>query len=139
MALIGGGGAGNVSGGNPSGTGTSLNYIGDHCYAYSGIVGANNVETTLVLFDTANQYIVSKTQLMCAVSTGDDTRYKIYFNDIIVIQFGIDTSGQYGTEEDPSPAIDLIVPPYTTVKITAANVTNTNSLDQTATFTGRVY
>ena len=38
MALIGGGGAGNVAGGNPSGTGTSLNYIGDHCYAYSGDV-----------------------------------------------------------------------------------------------------
>ena len=36
MALRGGGGAGNVAGGNPSGIGTSLNYVGDHVYAFSG-------------------------------------------------------------------------------------------------------
>ena len=36
MALVGGGGAGNIAGSNPAGTGTSLNHIGDHVYANSG-------------------------------------------------------------------------------------------------------
>ena len=36
MALVDGGGAPNVAGGNPAGTGTSINYVLDRVYAYSG-------------------------------------------------------------------------------------------------------
>jgi len=38
MALGGGGGAGYTAGGNPSGSGTSLNIVGDHIY------GNNNID-----------------------------------------------------------------------------------------------
>ena len=59
MALIGGGGAGNVAGGsNPTGTGGGLNYIGKHAYAYSGDVGIPSTTTSMLDFTTAfNSYI----------------------------------------------------------------------------------
>ena len=54
---------GNPTGGaNPSGTGSSINYIGNHCYANSGPVtveDANTGNTTLIDFTTGNAYIVA--------------------------------------------------------------------------------
>ena len=67
MPLVGGGGAGNIAGGNPAGTGTSLNYIGNHAYAYSGNFSSTGTDdTTYLEFDLAlNQYIV------CLLYTSD--------------------------------------------------------------------
>ena len=52
MPLVGGGGAGNIAGSNPSGIGSSLNIIGDHIY------GNNNVDMssgeTAVFFNHTN-------------------------------------------------------------------------------------
>ena len=60
MALLGGGGAGNVAGGgNPAGTSFNLNYLGDFCYAYSGIVEQNAGDvTTLLDFTTGSEIAV---------------------------------------------------------------------------------
>lgn len=52
MALVGGGGAGNVAGSNPAGTGTSLNVIGDHIYGNNNI--AISAEDTVTLFNHTN-------------------------------------------------------------------------------------
>ena len=41
MALVGGGGAPNVAGSNPAGVGSSLNYVGNLVYAYSGDITLN--------------------------------------------------------------------------------------------------
>ena len=77
MALVGGGGAGNVAGSNPSGTGT-LNFIGDHAYAYSGPItdsasGAAN--TTVLKFDVPfNTYIIAKINWISSLS-GNSARY----------------------------------------------------------------
>jgi len=68
MALIGGGGSGNVAGGNPSGTGTGLTYVGDHCYAYSGeITSGTSGDSTMLDFSTgANSYIVGYSLVLVA-------------------------------------------------------------------------
>ena len=42
------GGGNPVSGANPSGTGTILNYIGSHAYAYSGDVSVDGNATTML-------------------------------------------------------------------------------------------
>ena len=61
MALVGGGGAPNVAGSNPTGTGTGLNYIGDHAYAYSGEVDNNGSSATTALkFTTGNEYVLGQ-------------------------------------------------------------------------------
>ena len=77
MPLVGGGGAGNVSGGNPSGTGT-LNFIGDHAYAYSGAItdgASGGANTTVLKFDVPfNTYIVAKINWISSLS-GNSARY----------------------------------------------------------------
>jgi len=120
---------------------STLQFTPDNKYAQavSGIVGATNIETTLIEFKTNSEYIKGKIQMTCAISTGHDTRYKIYFNNIIIFQYGMDTSGQYGTEEDPDQPVFVIVPSFTTVKITATNVSTSDSIDQVAIFTGEVH
>jgi len=120
-------------------TGLTLNYIGKHCYGISGVIGVDNNETSLLEFQTSSEYIKGKIQMTCAISTGHDTRYKIYFNNVIIFQYGMDTSGQYGTEEDPDQPVFVIVPPFTSVKITATNVSTSDSIDQVAIMTGRLY
>ena len=54
MALVGGG---NPVGSNPAGTSSSLNFTGDHCYAYSGNIlsaGAASADTTYLDFTMPN-------------------------------------------------------------------------------------
>jgi len=57
MPLVGGGGAGNVTGGNPTGTGAGLNFVGSHAYGYSGSIqsaGAASADTTYLDFTMPN-------------------------------------------------------------------------------------
>ena len=60
MALVGGGGAGNVAGSNPAGVGTSINYIGNHAYAYAGALSASTSAETRLNFTTGALYIVGR-------------------------------------------------------------------------------
>ena len=56
MPLIGGGGAGNVAGGaNPSGTGSGINYIGKHAYAYNSITAGTTDATIGLQFTTGGE------------------------------------------------------------------------------------
>ena len=58
MALIGGGGAGNVAGGaNPSGTGSSLNIVGDHIFGNNNLT-ANNTAVTMFNHTNGAYYAV---------------------------------------------------------------------------------
>ena len=91
MALVGGGGAPNVAGSNPAGTGTSLNYIGDHVYAYSGTFQSLNATATMLQFTTGSEYI--KGQLVCNgaidfstgnIDSGVVTGFKISIDDQVV-------------------------------------------------------
>jgi len=120
-------------------TGLTLNYIGKHCYGISGVVSVNNNETSLLEFQTSSEYIKGKIQMTCASDTGEDTRFKIYFNNVIIFQYGMDNTGEYGGEEDPDQPVFVIVPPFTSVKITAMNSSSSASINQVAIMTGRLY
>ena len=116
-----------------------LSIIGSHCYAYSGITAVNNNETSLLEFSVGSEYVVGKLQLTNASDTAKDSRYKIYLNEQIIYQYGTDVSGEYGSEEDPDPPLNIIVPPFTRVKISAQNSEDSTTINQVAIFTGRVY
>ena len=59
MALVGGGGAPNVTGsGGTAGTGTGLNYLGNHAYANAGTADVSTSSTTRLNFSTGSEYIV---------------------------------------------------------------------------------
>ena len=137
MALTGGGGAGNVAGSNPSGTGGSLYYIGNHVYALSGAVAVNNVETTLAEFETQNAYIDAKFQFSYMTHSDKDYMYFIYYNDEIVWSTTLAVLGASGGSL--FNLAQLIIASHTKVKCTAENKTDSASIDQGVTISGEVY
>ena len=136
MALA---GVGNpVTGSNPTGTSTtSLNYIGNHAYAYSGVIGVDNNETTLLEFTTASQsYIVGVLQFQYNLpNESDDFFYQIYFDGTIVDGISATSS----SDIDYSIPRKLLVPPNTLLKVTAENKEGASTRDQIVHFVGRVY
>ena len=143
MALLGGGGAGNVAGSNPSGTGTTLNYIGNHCHAESGTFEAKNTVQTLFNFTTSNEYIVATLTMTApiqmttaGIGSGQFRGYQLNFNSQTVGLYKVDSSA----EDMPSDTeVRILIPPFTSVVLTCIDDgTNANFLG-TANITGRVY
>jgi len=117
MALVGGGGAGNTAGSNPTGTGTSLNYIGDHCYAYSGSIaptGGGSADTTALLFTTGNSYAMVEVNWTCiSTSATADQYFQILFNNEVIFN-SIAEDDESATGQSP---LTLLIPSYTKVEI----------------------
>jgi len=135
MAIL--GGAGNVAGSNPAGTGTSLNYVGDHCFGYSGQLAIPGSATTMLQFETGGQYIVAKVLFQSNNSTADDYTATVSMNDEKVSEVFIQNTGQlypYG-----SVPLNLVIPPYTKVEIFMENKSSSSGYTWYATITGRVY
>jgi len=137
MALIGGGGAGNVAGGNPSGTGTSLNYIGNHCWAYSGEAQADNAPgTTFLEFDTGNSYLLVNVNCYNTVDDSTKINFEFTLNSEIIFQY---------TQEGRAASIgihmgqgnEILLPPYSKFKVTG--ITPGSVTNAAVTLSGRVY
>ena len=136
MALIGGGGAGNVAGGNPSGIGTGLNYIGDHAYEYN-IQIVNNVVTTLFEFDVGALYVNAMFQPSSPSFSTRNYQWLIYLDDQLIS--GV-TSNSIGTDRfNFGDEIRILIPPFSKLKITVANVTDSDANNIGGVLTGRVY
>ena len=136
MPLIGGGGAGNVAGGNPAGTGTSVNYIGDHAYAYSGAITtttASSAATTYLDFSTGNEYIVGTFHWLEAY-TGNANRFiDIQINGESVMAGQADDSAN----QLYAQPIILLLPPFS--RVTVKYGIGGQTIDVTWIMTGRVY
>ena len=141
MALVGGGGAGNVAGSNPTGTGTILNYIGDHCFAFSGFLATSNNEVTHLEFDTGLQYIVSEITCVGSVKQadipdGDHSVFILYMNDEAVGMWKVSTIA----EGMPTVlTVPTLIPPYTKVKITCDSYNPGADYFTQVQLVGRVY
>ena len=134
MALVGGGGAGNTAGGNPVGTGSGLNVIGDHCYAYSGNIIVGTSATTMLKFTTGNFYSVTNLQMNYAEDQGSDATYQVLMNGE-VIQKWLSTGSM--NPHQPQNLVPIIIPPFTTVEVQAETAGTGRA--QIASITGRVY
>ncbi len=141
MALIGGGGAGNVSGGaNPAGVGSSLTYIGDHCYANSGAItveDSGNAGTTLLDFTTGNAYIVAEIHMFNdqanALSVRQSAAKISYDSQTIALIVG-------SAEDAPvSQTTDIHIPPFTNVKVEVISAQGDSDNFTTVSIVGRVY
>ena len=117
-------------------TGKGIRYIGDYCYAYSGSLAVNNVETTLLEFTTGSGFIRAIFQFYYPEIIADDYEYSIYFNDVVVGGHNVAESYR---NMNPGLPMHFIIPPFTKVKGTAINQENTNSNNQQLVLTGRVY
>ena len=137
MSLIGGGGVPNVtSGANPAGTGSNLNYIGKHVYAYSGIITVDNVTTPMLSFTTGSGYIVAKIQVDNSSGSNDDIKYIVKFNGETVSSWYWSTAGNHN---EPMNPVFVIMPANTIVTISATNLSGSSQRNHSAIVTGRVY
>ena len=120
-----------------AGAGLGLSYVGDRCYAYSGAVDVNNVETDLINTTTQAGFIKGAFQFCYAGAESPNMRFRVKLNGLVIWDFEADHSQllNRGTH----PVLDVIIPPFTVVSCTGENTTDSQSLPLLVTFTGRVY
>ena len=122
-------------------TGLELNYLGNHCYAYSGTFDAGSSFADVLQFTTGKEYIVSTIScngLVNPADTGPGTNsiFKIQLNGIVVAYVKVETSN----ESMPSViAIDCIIPPYTNVTVSVISDQATTAKVGSVTLTGKLY
>jgi len=119
--------------------GLGIRYIGTdpmYCYAFSGSVAVNNVETVLLEFTSGSGLIRATFQFYYPEILTDDYEYSIYFNDIVVGGHNVAESYR---NMNPGIPMYFIIPPFTKVKGTAINQETTDNNNQQLVLTGRVY
>ena len=138
MALDGGGGGGGLLGVSNSFTGPSdtLDLVGNHAMAYSGVI--SNSSTTPVpylKFTTGNFYFVGEIAFFNNEGGNSDTFLEIKLNGAIVVKgrYAASTSNPSVNQEQPVP---IIIPSYTEFEgLLGTDV----SQDLTMSMTGRIY
>ena len=141
MPLVGGGGSPKVTGANPAGTGGGLNYIGNHCYAFSGAFEATTSAQTMLQFTTANAYAVAKLTVSGAIDSatagnGLSTVFVVSVNSEEVLRIKVDT------DQEDSPTLEvvpLLLEPYSKIEVTSISNGDVSSRKTTAAIVGRVY
>jgi len=132
------GGGNPVGSTNPAGTGSSINYIGKHAYAYSGSVGVDNTVRTMLDFTTAaNTYILGRIAFFSDVINNDDYQLVIKIDGEAVMQQKVPQT--YQTTATGYIPVEVIIAPQSRVEVTLANVTDTTSSDWTVTMVGEQY
>jgi len=121
------------------GTQKGLSIVGTHAYAFSGSIAIDNTtnDNTYLKFTTGNFTFVGSMQGNISSLPGagtDDFQYKIFFNGAIVQSYIIG-----GAKPTSHNEIWLIIPPYTEVEITAADVTQASTIENCVSLAGRIY
>jgi hypothetical protein len=105
-------------------------------YAVSGIINVNNLETTALEFTTNSEYLISKLQVLNGTDSNEDFLYRVFFNNIIIAQW---RCLQLTTIDINMPNYyNLIIPPFTTVKVTGQNNTSSTIRVHSATLVAKV-
>ena len=136
MALVGGGTGGFANTVNPAGTGTSLNYIGNHCYAYSGVItpsGAASADTTALQFTTGNSYAMVEINWTCMSTSATVDQYFQMSMDSQIIFNARAEDDESATSQSP---IKVLIPPFTKVEV---KVGDAAANDMSVILAGRVY
>ena len=134
MAII--GGAGNPVGGSFTGPAEALEIVGNHAFAYSGIINyGSSTPTTFLKFTSGNFYFVGEMAFFNTEGGNSDTFLEIKLNDVIVVKarYAASTTNPSINLEQPVP---IIIPAYTDFEgLLGTDVTQ----DLTMTMTGRIY
>ena len=126
-----------VSGNNPSGTGSGINYIGDHAYGYSGLVqtAGDNTYSTAMEFTIGSQYILAQVQLCPASGNADDLAFRVSVDGQPVSEF---YTANPPSEFNSSP-VPFLIPAYSKVTIEIKNGQGSTARDTYIMIVGRVY
>tara|TARA_Y100001963_G_scaffold119398_1_gene166553 strand:+ start:237 stop:635 length:399 start_codon:yes stop_codon:yes gene_type:complete len=129
------GGGNPVGGANPVGTGTGLNYIGNHAYAYSGVKPTSGTATNFLDFTTSRSgYLVAKIQPVYIAQGTNNIQYIIKLDGQIINQTEVTSSRDYS----PYDVLHLIVPPESRVEIAVDNLSS-GTEDAAVVFTAEVF
>ena len=136
----GAGGAGNPTGGSFTGPALALEIIGDFIYGFSGSVAVSSTETNLLNHRTGNYYVVGNwfahfNQASADPVATEDFRFVIYLNETQIA--AIETSDSQGSSRNTVQ--DIIIPPYTILRISARNYEGNVTEPVGAVLTGRIY
>jgi hypothetical protein len=130
------GGGNPVGGSNPSGTGTSVNYVGNHCYAYSGdivVEDSSNAGTTLIGFTTGNRYIIAQIHVFNDQANALDDYIHVKIDGQLIIK----ARYQNAAELHQDQPTQILIPPYAKFELNAS--ANDSPVRFTAVLSGRVY
>ncbi len=89
-------------------------------YAYSGEMLIDTTETTMLEFTTNSEYIIAKFNFTALERTGDQLFGNLYLDDV---KLATSWSGLSTNNGEPSYPLELIIPPFTTLKATGDNIT----------------
>jgi len=119
-------------------TGNGLQFTDDnkHAYAYSGEIGVGSSTITLSLLQTNSEYLNATLQIMNGTTSNEDFKYVVYFNDVVVAQWHFLYAATIN--QSMPNVLNLIVPPFTTIKITANNLDSATLRNHTVVFNAKV-
>jgi len=136
------GGGNPVGGANPAGTSSTLNYIGNHVYNYSGTFPTTTDSQTMMEFSTfPNTYIVGEFVLMGGLKFASDANgrvsvFRVSVNNEIVAVLKSDPQASDYTGDVKLP---MLLEPNSKIKLEViGNDTDANQT-VTAMFVGRAY
>ena len=122
-----------------AGAGLDLNYVKDRCFAYSGLFEAKTSEQTVLEFTTGSKVITGlftyNGLTRIAVSNeGGISAFQTQLNSIPVSQCKCDTAAH----DMPSQVFqEIVIPPYTVVKVICISSEDTANEKLCVTFTGK--
>jgi len=125
-----------------AGTGLELNYVQDRVYAYSGTFPAATSDQTMLEFMTGSKTIKGLFECMGTfnpnasgnIGDGKNTAFQIYLNGVVVSSIKI---GSIGESMPTKERQEIIIPPYTNVKLTVLSSGASGTELSTATFVGK--
>ena len=122
-------------------TGFGIRYIGEHCYAMSGLYAADDTSKTVLEFTTGSGYIVGTIQLNGAVDDDNppgrmSTTLNVFFNDISI---GILATGDENVDMIMLATQEVVIPPFTKVETVIDMYASAADRYASVVFTGRVY
>jgi len=129
------GGGNPVGGANPAGTGSSINYVGKHAYAYSGDVTVGSAGTvTAIAFNTQKIYIVGVFSPHLNGAFSEDFIFTVKINDERIVSVVVEDQ-----DNEPYKGVRVIIPPYSKVEITIEPSGHTVDRSCCVLYTGEVH
>jgi hypothetical protein len=129
------GGGNPVGGSNPSGIGTSINYVGNRVYGYSGIIQVQTSDTDLLKFTTGSELIIATVQCFNTENSAELIKWQISFDSQVVSQYF--SEGRGSAEREHGNQIPLVIAPNTNVVI-FGECQGSSPIGGCALFTGKI-
>jgi len=123
-----------------AGVGLELNYVGRHCFAYSGSIIVNNTTETCLSFTTGSSYVIAEfKEGVDFTNVGTKfVGFTIKINNIVILTnyHTVDSGGK--NESNTPSTYKLIIPPYSQV-VTEASTTSAADIPFYHLITGKLY